>query len=118
MRALTQSADPLSRLRRGAIALILAALSLTGSFPGALSPAAAQDVRVERTRVVQTLAGKFDELPASIGLASDGSVIEVFKRPDGATWTIIVTLPNGYSRVLASGEAWMAVSPRISRPTS
>ncbi len=63
----------------------------------------------ERSKVVRNLANKFDEHPTAIGLADNGSVIELFKSTDGSTWTIITTLPNGYSGMVVSGEAWMPV---------
>ena len=72
-------------------------------------PAAAQELWVERTELVAKLGKTFAEAPTALGLTSDGAVIELFRTPDGATWTLVVTMPNGYSRVVATGEAWTAV---------
>lgn len=73
---------------------------------------------MDRAKVVKALAARYGEAPRALGLASDGSVVEVFRSKDGATWTIIVTSPNGYSRVVASGEAWTPVPLAIKGPTS
>ena len=95
MRPLKQNAGPIHRLRKTLIGFGALALALSTGIVGPVSTATAQEAWIERAKVVKTLAGKYDEAPASIGLASDGSVIEVFKRPDGATWTTVITLPNG-----------------------
>ena len=53
---------------------------------------------------------KFDEAPVSMGLMTDGRVLEVLTSEKG-TWTIIVTKASGESCGLASGEAWMKSPP-------
>lgn len=118
MRRKTHETGFVHARRKTLIAFGALALMVLAGMLGPISTATAQEAWLERAKVVKTLAGKYDEAPAEIGLASDGSVIEVFKRLDGATWTIVVTLPNGFSRVVASGEAWMAVPKKITGPTS
>ena len=46
-----------------------------------------------------------DEAPVALGLASNGTVIEVLASAKG-NWTIILTTPEGLSCVVAYGEAW------------
>ena len=41
-----------------------------------------------------------------LGLAKNGSVIEVLTSDDGETWTILVSQPNGSSCLVAVGEGW------------
>jgi len=41
-----------------------------------------------------------------MGLASNGSIVEVIASESGETWTIIVTPPEGKSCVVASGTFW------------
>ena len=41
-----------------------------------------------------------------MGLASNGGVVELFTASDGATWTLVLTMPNGLSRLVAAGESW------------
>lgn len=61
-----------------------------------------------RTTVLTMLNGNFAEKPNAMGLANNGSVVEVL-RSENDSWTIIVTAPNGVSCVLASGEYWQEV---------
>ena len=46
-----------------------------------------------------------------LGIARNGGIIELFTSKDGATWTLVLTMPNGLSRVVASGKSWMQLTP-------
>ncbi len=59
----------------------------------------------ERRAVVANLEKIHSEAPVSIGLASNGAVIEVLASPSGS-FTIILTQPNGLTCVMAAGENW------------
>lgn len=63
-----------------------------------------------RNTVVASLEKNYSEVPVSMGLASNGAVIEVLAAPSGS-FTIIITRPNGLSCVMAAGERWEDVSP-------
>jgi hypothetical protein len=79
-------------------------------------PAAAQTVCVtERGDVLKQLSSQFEENPVAMGLATDGSVVEVLAASSGS-WTILVTKPTGVSCVVASGEAWDHVPPPLKGP--
>lgn len=60
-----------------------------------------------RTEIVDFLGQTYDEAPIAGGIASNGSVLEVFTSPDGQSWTIILTSPDETSRVVAAGETWL-----------
>jgi len=78
-------------------------LLLLGS---AVSPAAAQQMMCgDRGKVVASLEKGYSEAPSSMGLASNGSVIEIFTSAKG-TFTIIMTQPSGLSCLMAAGESW------------
>ncbi len=70
-------------------------------------PAVAQSDSVPRERVVKQLDDRHAETLAALGLASNGGVIEVFTTRDGSTWTLVMTMPNGMSRMVASGAGWI-----------
>tara|TARA_R110002074_G_scaffold207297_1_gene375872 strand:+ start:181 stop:549 length:369 start_codon:yes stop_codon:yes gene_type:complete len=74
-----------------------------------VTDASAQSVCFERTALLKHLNGKFEEAPVAAGLAANGSMLEVFSSPDGVTWTIVLTQPNGATCVMASGESWIGV---------
>lgn len=59
-----------------------------------------------RHRVMAQLEHKYFEKPVALGLANNGSVIEVLTTKDGRTWTIVITLPNGMTCLVAAGEDW------------
>ncbi len=61
-----------------------------------------------RTTVLKTLDGNYAEKPSAMGLASNGTVVEVLKSKEDS-WTIIMTAPNGVSCLLATGKYWQAV---------
>jgi hypothetical protein len=60
-----------------------------------------------RTEIVDYLGQTYDEAPVAGGIASNGSVLEVFTSPDGNSWTIVLTSPDGTSQVMAAGETWL-----------
>jgi hypothetical protein len=62
-----------------------------------------------RAEVLTQLAAQYKETPAAVGLASNGGLIEVLTNGDGATWTIIITMPNGATCLVAAGESWQPV---------
>ena len=41
-----------------------------------------------------------------MGLANNGGVIEILSSKTGNSWTIILTMPNGTTCMIAAGENW------------
>ena len=66
----------------------------------------AQTNCAERTTVTERLAGKYGEVFAGGGLKNAEAIFEVWKSAESGTWTIIMTLPNGQSCVMAAGTDW------------
>ena len=102
-----KSARPLHRLARG-IAKSLAVGLLVGGALMMNGAAHAQTAGmwIDRDQLVEKLAGEYAESPTALGLASTGGVVELFATPTGDTWTIVITMPNGLSRIIVSGEGW------------
>ncbi len=75
-------------------------------LPALAAPSLAAPPCNERASVLELLTGKYAERPVAIGMANNGGVVEVLSRADGRTWSIIITLPNGMSCMLAAGEEW------------
>ena len=96
---------------RSRFALFAAATALLlGWFSIGSEPAWAQSAAAPRSQIVSVLSQRFAEVPAALGLAHDGSLVEVFKSSDGSTWTMVRTTPNGMSRIMVEGQAWIDVA--------
>ena len=52
------------------------------------------------------LGSWYSEALVAIGLADTAGVVEVFSTGDGSTWTMVLTMPDGMSCVMATGEGW------------
>ncbi len=52
--------------------------------------ASAQMFCKDRASIVDHLATKFDEAPVAVGIAANGTALEVLTTEDGKTWTIMV----------------------------
>ena len=99
------------RIRRGVSAAAFALLMFAGIVI-LNTPAAAQSSCGPRDAVVELLGNQFAETTVAVGLASSGGVIEVLASDDGSSWTIMLTMPDGTSCVVATGEAWLDVLRR------
>ena len=76
-----------------------------------LASANAEPACGHRPDVLKQLSERYKEAPVALGLASNGSLLEVFSSNGGATWTIIVTSPNGTSCLVAAGQGWQPTKP-------
>lgn len=83
-------------------------------------PAPAQDMRncAPRDAVIGRLAERYGETRQSIGLGANNAVVEMFAARETGTWTIILTLPNGLSCLIASGQAYEDVAEAPARTES
>ncbi len=104
--AITRESPKAAMLRVfGAVGIALALLLAV------VAQASAQSVCATHARVAKQLESRFAEAPIAIGLASNGGVIELFSTGDGSTWTIVLTLPDGMSCVMATGQGWESLPP-------
>ncbi len=103
---------PLNRTIARLLGIVAFALML---FVGVMinDAAAAEALCAPRADILEVLNDSHDEAPRAIGLASNGGVVEVLTTVTGSTWTIIVTLPNGMSCMIAAGESWMDAAPQL-----
>ena len=86
----------------------LLTVAALGAFVLAAMPAQAANVCGDRASVLSRLAQGYGEARVAIGLASDGTLVEVLTSPTGS-WTIIVTKPGGTTCVAAAGENWQPI---------
>lgn len=64
-----------------------------------------------RPQVIATLAKTHSEQQRGAGFQNSSAATELWITPDGATWTILLTRPNGVSCIIASGTDWITVAP-------
>lgn len=96
------------RARNLAFGLVLSVIGLATTASAQTAPATC----AERSQALSHLQTKYSETPVAIGLASNGSIVEVTSSGAGETWSILVTMPNGMTCLIASGEDWEKVAPQ------
>ena len=62
-----------------------------------------------RDEVIKRLIETYGETRQGIGLARQGAVMEVYASNQSGSWTITVTLPDGMTCLVASGQAYEAM---------
>jgi hypothetical protein len=60
-----------------------------------------------RDEVVRQLATDMGQEHRAIGLTQSGALAELFMTPDGSSWTLIISLPQGFSCIIAAGHDWV-----------
>ncbi|WP_308916059.1 hypothetical protein [Jannaschia sp. LMIT008] len=89
------------RFNLGFAALVAAVTALAGTHAQAQGQTCGP-----RDVVVDRLANQFGETRRGLGLGSRNRVVEVFAADASGTWTITVTLPDGRTCLVASGDNW------------
>ena len=88
-------------------------LALAATPAAAQAPGSGQQFCAKRPDLLRHLESSYQEAPVSMGLADNGNVVEVFSAKDGSTWTITISLPNGLTCMVASGQFW-EIAPVVS----
>lgn len=86
--------------------LILAGLVVLAAWPG-VAAARAQEGCASHAEIAAFLARDHQEQAVASGIANNGGVVEVFADPDGESWTLLITLPDGQTCMMAAGHSWM-----------
>lgn len=63
-----------------------------------------------RQTVLERLAGVYGETRRGMGLIREKAMMEVFASEDTGSWTIVMTLPNGTTCLMASGQSFETVA--------
>lgn len=91
-------------IRKACAALLLASAAV---------PAAAQQICANRDVLVDSLSKDYSESLRGLGMDSEGNVIELLTARDGTTWTLLITMPDGTSCVMATGQAWESMPQTV-----
>ncbi|WP_193367070.1 hypothetical protein [Pelagibius marinus] len=112
MRKIMSSRDVRRRFAaRAAIPAAFLSLAAAMAFSGQAT-AAQPSTCGAREAVLDRLSSRYDEQPVSRGVTATGSLLEILASPAG-TWTIIVTIPNGPTCLVSSGEGWSDVPLQV-----
>jgi len=84
--------------------LILAVLLITWPFA-----VQGQSFCMKHSDFVAEVAREFQETLVGFGLLSDNRIFEVFASSEGATFTIVVTTPEGITCPIGAGQGWRNV---------
>ncbi|WP_305968920.1 MULTISPECIES: hypothetical protein [unclassified Mameliella] len=79
-----------------------------GLVLGAATYVEAQNPRhcAPRDQVIDRLSTKYGETRQSMGLGANNAVMEVFASLESGSWTITVTMANGITCLVASGQSF------------
>ncbi len=89
---------------------VVSAFAMAGLTAGPAT--SASNLCTKRTSMVKALSKKYEEQRRGMGIASKAGVMEFYVSEKG-TWTMLMTMPNGMSCILAAGKDWeeIAVTP-------
>ena len=94
-----------------AAALLTLGLSLISS-PLGIADEPAKSHCETRDSVLEFLSTRYSEAPVAMGVSKDGGLVEILTSGPGSTFTIIVTMPNGLTCMVAAGDSWENLAPR------
>lgn len=95
---------------------IFGASALALAVPLATGAASAEPRCATHNEISKQLERRYAEEPISLGLSSAGKLVQVFSTTDGATWTMVLTTPDGTSCVVAAGKHWQNLPTKIFGP--
>ncbi|MDH3228312.1 MAG: hypothetical protein OEN55_00815 [Alphaproteobacteria bacterium] len=67
----------------------------------------------DREEMLSHLSQKYSEKPVALGLATNGSIVEVLSSKAGDSFTIVYTTPAGLTCLMAAGSNWQFIEKQI-----
>lgn len=64
------------------------------------------------------LGARYGETPVSMGVQTDGRLVQVFASARSGSWTIVTTAPSGLACILAAGRGWETLPGRSLDPAA
>jgi len=90
---------------------VTVAVASVAVVTAAVTAADAQQPRcAPRAQVLELVERQFRETRRAIGLSANDTVMELFASEARGTWTLVVTLPNGLSCLVAAGTDFEATA--------
>ena len=66
--------------------------------------------------IVETLDKRYGETPASLGLQTNGNMLQVFASSESGSWTILSVAPSGIGCIVAAGRHWQSGPTKAAEP--
>lgn len=57
-------------------------------------------------KIAETLGKRYGEQPVSLGMQTNGHVLQVFTSAESGSWTILSVAPSGIGCIVAAGQGW------------
>lgn len=93
---------------------LAAALAAVFAISGRAAAQVPQQHCAPRSEIIKHLAGTYRETTIALGVAENGAgVVEVLTSAEGSTWTLLYSLPNGVSCLVATGQDWQSAPARL-----
>ena len=89
----------------------IARFLLTAMMLGMTAGSASAMVCGEHQMLVTLLDQRYQERQRSLGMTSDGDLMEVYVS-DSGSWTILARMPDGGACIVAKGEPWDRIPDR------
>ena len=93
-----------------AITATTASQAIAGPLSGGENPAG--KVCVRHDALIKHISVFHAEQPLNLVLDANGNMVEVYLFNQGS-WTMVVITPPGVAFVMATGEAWITLSPKL-----
>lgn len=66
-----------------------------------------------REMVLAMLADRYGETRRGLGIAGDTKVMELFASDETGTWTITLSMPDGVTCMVASGQGFQTINDAL-----
>lgn len=91
-------------------------LALVFGMAATAPPALAQTSCAHRDQLTESLSTKYNESQTGLGLQGEDKLLEVWTSNETGSWTILVTMANGMSCILATGANWLEAPQAVAVP--
>ncbi len=93
-------------MSRFALSAVALGVLIATAAPAALAQGDGSAPCGKREELLSHLSQKYSERPVAMGLATNGSLVEVLSSKAGGSFTIVYTMPNGVTCLMAAGSNW------------
>ncbi len=90
---------------------LFASLATSGSSSAQAPSAPPRLLCHDYQKIAETLGERYGEQPVSLGLQTNGHLLQVFTSATSGGWTILSIAPSGLGCIIAAGRNWQTQQP-------